>query len=185
MEILRRAETCFDLGPEMAGEGLRSVAVDGGPGRLMLTRWRVLLGAMAARARRDGDVSAERDILQLEALCDLEDLEAFLPLRDEEFAPAIPRRLLGLRRLIDDATDRALTLEVPNRKGHKVVSTKGGGPDMSHRSPTDNGRYLLIGDLYVAWFGVHQERWARKKETPLWLRFYHRGRGGGAEGTRR
>jgi hypothetical protein len=171
VEILRRAGTCFNLGSDTAGEGLRSAPVDGGPRRLMLTSWRILLGAMASRAGIDGDVSAERDILQLDALCEREDSEAFLPLRAEEFAPAVPRRMLGLRRLIDDATDRARTLEVANSTGHRVVSTKRLRVTLR---PYGYGRYITIGGMYVAWFGVNQERWARHKETPIWLRFYHR-----------
>ena len=169
VELLRRARTCFDLGPETTGEGLRSVAVDGGPRRLMLTSWRILLGAMASRAGIDGDVSAERDILQLDALCEREDSEAFLPLRAEEFAPAVPRRMLGLRRLIDDATDRARTLEVANREGHRVVSTEGLRVWPRYYG---YGRFIRIGGMSHAWFGVNHERWALQKETPLWLRFY-------------
>ena len=62
----------------------------------MLTSWRKLLGAMSSRASDHGDVWAERDILQLDALCEQQDVEAFLPLRSDEFAPAVPRRLLNL-----------------------------------------------------------------------------------------
>ena len=170
-EICRRAEVIWELGTDRGTEGLRSVMVDGSPRRLMLTSWRTLLGAMSSRASVDGDSSAERDILQLDALCEREDSEAFLPLREEEFAPAIPRRMLGLRRLIDDATDRACTLGVASNEGRRVVSTEG-----LKVTPRDYGygRYIWIGGVYYAWFGVNQERWAREKETPLWLRFYDR-----------
>ena len=170
VEILRRAATCFDLGPDTTAEGLRSVAVDGSPRRLMLTSWRTLLHAMASRAGIDRDVSAERDILQLDALCEREDSEAFLPIREEEFAPAVPRRMLGMRRLIDDATDRGRTLGVANTEGPKVVSTKRLAVASQYYG---YGRYIHIGGMYVAWFGVHHELWTRQKETPLWLVFYH------------
>ncbi|MCY4649758.1 MAG: hypothetical protein OXC98_05260 [bacterium] len=169
VEILRRAATCFDLGPDTTVGGLRSVAVDGSLRRLMLTSWRILLGAMASRASIDRDVSAQGDILQLDALCEREDSEAFLPIREEEFAPAVPRRMLGLKRLIDDATDRGRTLEVANREEPKVVSTE--GLQVRPRS-YGYGRYIRIGGMYYAWFGVNHELWARQKETPLWLRFY-------------
>ncbi len=168
-EILRKAAACFTLGPDTTVGGLRSVAVDGSPRRLMLTSWRTLLGAMVSQAGIDRDVSAERDILQLDALCERQDSEAFLPIRDEEFAPAVPRRMLGLRRLIDDATDRARTLGVANREKPRVVSTK----RLQVRPRVYGyGRYIWIGGMYYAWFGVNHELWARQKETPLWLRFY-------------
>ncbi len=171
VEILRRAAACFDLAPDSTAGGLRSVAVDGSPRRLMLISWRVLLGDMASRAGYGRDVSAERDILQLAALCEREDLEAFLPIRGEEFAPAVPRRMLGLRKLIDDATDRAGTLGVNNREEPKVVSTE--GLKVASRA-YGYGRYIRIGGMSYAWFGVNQELWARQKETPLWLCFYDR-----------
>ena len=146
-EIRRRASSSFELGPDTTAEGLRSVTVDGSPRRLMLTSWRTLLGAMASRAGIDRDVSAERDILQLEALCEREDTEAFLPIRAEEFAPAIPRRMLGLRRLIDDATQRARTRKVATREGTKIVSTKGLAVTSQYYG---YGRYIHIGGLYVS-----------------------------------
>ena len=168
-EICCRAKARWELGTAEGLEGLRSVMVDGSPRRMMLTSWRALLGAMSSRAGLDGDSAAERDILQLNALCEREDSEAFLPLREEEFAPAIPRRMLGLRRLIDDATNRARTLAVANREGHKVVSTE--GLQVRPRS-YGYGRYIWIGGISHAWFGVNHDRWVRQKETPLWLRFY-------------
>ena len=170
-EICRRAEVNWELGTDRGTEGLRSVMVDGSPRRLMLTSWRTLLGAMSSRASVDGDSSAERDILQLDALCEREDSEAFLPLREEEFAPAVPRRMLGLRTLIDDATDHACTLEVANSERSRVVSTEGLRVWPRYYG---YGRFIWIGGLPSAWFGVNQERWAREKETPLWLRFYDR-----------
>ena len=87
-EICRRAKACCELGTEGSTEGLKSVTVDGSPRRLMLTSWRRLLTGMSSRAGNDGDSAAERDILQLGALCERQDRDAFLPLRPEEFAPA-------------------------------------------------------------------------------------------------
>ena len=170
VEIRRRAATCFDLGPDTTAEGLRSVAVNGSPHRLMLTSWRTLLSAMTSRAGIDGDSSSQQDILQLDALCERQDSEAFLPLREEEFAPEVPRRMLGLRTLIDNATDRARKCKVANTEGLRVASTKGLQVTAQYYG---YGRYIHIGGMYVAWFGVHHELWARQKETPLWLVFYH------------
>ena len=68
--------------------------------RLMLVSWRNLLDGIAAQA---GDAHTQMDIRQLRGLAERQDEEAFLPLRREEFAPEIPRRLRSLQRLVDDA----------------------------------------------------------------------------------
>lgn len=167
-ELCERTKKCFVLGPETTGEGVRSIVVDGSPRRLMLTSWRRLLDVMASRAGETQDSSARRDILQLAALCERQDTEAFLPINQEELAPAVPRRMLGLRTLIDDATVRASGLGFSNREEPKVVSVE--GLNVAPRS-YGYGRYIWIGGLCCAWFGVHYELWAREKETPLWLLF--------------
>ena len=165
-EICRRAKACCELGTEGSTEGLKSVMVDGSPRRLMLTSWRRLLAAMSSRAGNDGDSSAERDILQLGALCERQDRDAFLPLRPEEFAPAFPRRMRDMQKLVNDATAQG--------RRHGFVSTK--GLAITSR-PHGYGRYLRIGKedaWWSAWFGVHYGLWVRQKETPLWLAFSNR-----------
>ncbi len=155
-----------------AGVALRSVpdTPDGlhsafaGDGRcLMLTSWRNVLGRMAARASAASDSRTEIDIGQLQGLAEQEDDEAFLPLRREELGLAFPRRMRGLRRLVDDATEKATRGELLNTTGLKVVPQSWG-----------YGRYVRIAQE-VAWFGVHFKRWAHTRATPLWLMF-HTGR---------
>ena len=166
-EIRRRAETRFGLGTDMSTRGLRSVMVDGSPHRLMLTSWRALLGAMTTRAGIDGETSTNRDILQLAALCERQDTDAFLPLRPEELAPAFPRRMRDMQRLVDDATKRGRQDGFVNTKGLNVAPRADG-----------YGRYLRLGKngswVAGAWFGVHYKLWTQQKETPLWLRFSNR-----------
>ena len=138
--------------------------VDAGPHRLMLTSWRVLLNEMSKRAATDADPAAERDILQLAALCERQDAEAFLPLRPDEFGPATPRRLLNLRTLVDDATERACAAGFADTSGLKVTP-----------QPYGYGRYLRLGgkcSLWAeAWFGLNYNRWANEQESPLWIHF--------------
>ena len=157
-EVRRRAEAGE---VEVSGApDLKSAIVGGGDCRLMLTSWAALLGLMAARAGEAGESGAESDIRQLRGLADRMDEDAFLPLRSEEFAPEFPRRMLGFRRLIDDATDR----------GRKAgwISTKG-----LYVTPQTHGygRYLRLWGA-GAWFGVNFKLWARRGDTPLWLTFY-------------
>lgn len=165
-ELCRKAEGQFDLRAETTPEALEAVTIKDQRHRMMLTSWRTLLNAMASRAGTDGDLSAQRDILQLDALCEREDSEAFLPLRSEEFAPAFPRRMMGLRTLIDDTTARGCTDGFVSTEGVRVVPQVYG-----------YGRWIWLGKnadgwLTNPWFGVHHKLWARRKETPLWLVFY-------------
>ena len=162
-EVLRRADEKFNL-EDTGGQGIKTAVVDKSERRLMLTSWRALLDSMSSRASIDGDSSAERDILQLNALCEREDTDAFLPLRSEEFGPAFPRRMRNLQKLVDDATDRAIRADFVNTRGLKVTPQVYG-----------YGRYIRIGSKDTvraeAWFGVNYDRWADEEETPLWLHF--------------
>ena len=67
------------------------------------------------------DSHTEADLRQLQGLCEREDGEAFLPLRSEEFGLDFPRRMLGFRRLVDDATDRGIRAGFISVKDLKVT----------------------------------------------------------------
>ncbi len=125
--------------------------------RLMLVSWSNLLDGIAAQA---GDAHTQMDIRQLRGLAERQDEEAFLPLRREEFAPEIPRRLRSLQRLVDDATDRAGASKFLDISGLRVTPQAYG-----------YGRYVkLVGR--TTWFGIHANLWARTGSTPLWLWFW-------------
>ncbi len=138
-------------------EMLRSAAA-GGARRLMLTSWKNLLARMAAAAGAAADSHTETDIRQLQGLTVREDTGAFLPLRPEEFGPEFPRRMLRLRELVDDVTERGV---------------QAGWADWSRVQVQDwgYGRYLGLGGEDV-WFGINFYDWARHRDTPLWLWFY-------------
>ena len=143
-------------------DGIRSAAVSDGP-HLLLTSWRSLLSRMAAEVAHAGDSHTEADLRQLRGLCDREDGQAFLPLRSEEFGLEFPRRMLGLERLVNDATNRGVRAGFIDVK-RLIVTPR----------PWGYGRYLRLGGGEVweqAWFGVHFIRWARTRPTPLWLSF--------------
>ena len=165
-EVCRRVEAGGRTLERQEGHRAR---IDGGPHGLVLTSWRGLLQTMASRAAMDRDASTERDLMQLSALCERQDADAFLPLRTDEFGPEIPRRLLGLQKLIDDATERACAGGFADTNGLKVTPQTYG-----------YGRYLRIGTSdagwAVAWFGVDYRRWAREQELPLWIEFTHHNR---------
>ncbi len=142
-----------------------SMAINGGSHCLMLRSWRALLGSMASRASVDGDSSAERSILELNGLCEQQDTGAFLPIREGEFGPEFPMRLRDLRRLVDEATERARSHGVVNTEGLNVTPRVEG-----------YGRYLRVGSnakgvWAQAWLGVDYPRWLGMEGRPLWLNF--------------
>ena len=125
--------------------------------RLMLISWRRLLDRLEAA----GDSQLRSEIQQLRGLADRVDASEFLPLRPEEFAPEIPRRLVSLRRLVDQATKRAVEMKFADISGLRVAPQAYG-----------YGRYLRLRGG-GAWFGIDSDLWARGSypDTPLWLRF--------------
>ena len=163
-EVQRRA----DAGEvEVSGApDLKSAVVGGGDCRLMLTSWAALLGRMAARAGEAGESGVESDIRQLRGLANRMDEDAFLPIRSEELGPEIPRRLLGLPRLVDDA------IAYGSEAGW---ATKDGGGSAGRHF---YGHFFLLCGAHV-WFGVDFKLWARNGDTPLWLQL---NKGGGRAG---
>ena len=156
-ELLRRANV--KLGDSSEQDGLRSAEVIGSQRYLMLTSWRSLLGQMANQSSEAGESSAQIDIRQLQGLTERMDEDAFLPLQSVELAPSFARRMLGLNRLIDDATQRGLRDKWINTKGLAVAA-----------HTTGYGRWIRLYGA-TAWFGVNVGSWAQKSETPIWVEF--------------
>ena len=140
---------------------LRS-APAGGKRHLLLTSWQAMLGRMATEAAAASESDTEKDIGQLRGLVAQQDDVAFLPLRREELGPEFPRRMLGLRRLIDDATECATDAGFANVQGLQVTPQAWG-----------YGRYVRLATI-TPWFGISFHDWAGHQETPLWLWFQGR-----------
>lgn len=143
---------------------IKCALVDEGTRFLMLASWRALLDRMLSFAMSSGD-SVEADIRQLHALCEQQDMDAFLPLKPHELALEIPRRMLQFNQLVDDAVDLARAHNVVNTDTLKVTPRRHG-----------YGRYLRLGskgaDVWAgAWFGIDYTLWAKYRETPLWINF--------------
>lgn len=146
-------------------EGLQYALV-GEDRHLMLTSWRNLLNRLATAASGMADSHTETDIRQLQGLAELEDDEAFLPLRREDLGPQVPRRIGDLTRLVEDTGIRAGKTDWASIKGSKFTGTSrsyGIGITFSQ------ARAALQGP--VAFFGVQYRLWARYRDTPLWLVF--------------
>ena len=129
---------------------------------MLLTSWQAMLDRMATEAAAASDSDTEKDIEQLRGLAAQQDGEAFLPLKREELGLEFPRRMLGLRCLIDDATECAIRSGFANVRGLQVESQAWG-----------YGRYVRLATS-TPWFGISFHDWARTQETPLWLWFQGR-----------
>ena len=131
----------------------------GGKRRLMLTSWKAILDSMASSTSIAGDSHAQSDIRQLLGLTQRMDEDAFLPLRAEELGPEFPRRVLGLKRLVEDVAVRVSQEKWAN-KTSSTPSTAG----------TYYGWYMLLAGTGI-WFGYWFDPWAKHRDTPLWVEF--------------
>ena len=121
---------------------------------------------MAAAVSAAADSHTETDIRQLQGLAELEDDEAFLPLKREELGPRLPRRVRDLTRLVDEVVRGAAETEWASVKGRNMVGTA-----------TSYGVWMRFTGAEAAFgkadafFGVDYNRWARYRDAPLWLVF--------------
>ena len=112
---------------------------------------------MAAKISAAGDTQTSADIVQLRGLAAQEDASAFMPLRAEELGPDIPRRLMGLKTLVDQATRRLHRSGYVSLKGLKATPQK-----------TGYIRYVRLAGTGAS-FGIDFSKWATLRDTPLWL----------------
>ena len=135
---------------------LQSAATGGGR-RLMLTSWRTLLDRMEEHARRSHEDETKANIGQLRGLTERMDVEAFLPLHPNELGPDLARRLRGLGKLVDEATQRA--------------SKEGWLKKLGVSAETDGyGRWVSLGETEPR-LAISFRLWADRRADPLWLRF--------------
>ena len=159
IELCRRVEFSVEIGK---GNGVKCATVGGDWHCMMLASWRFVLDMMLTAAIAAAD-TIESDIRQLQALCEQEDGTAFLPIKSNEFEPAIPRRTLQLNQLINDVVEYGLKRGFVNTDRLNVTP-----------QPYGYGRYLRLGSEVSkrwsgAWFGIHAEHWAKSADTPLWV----------------
>ena len=164
IELRRRMQYETVTSTSTEHDGLKCLPVGNGQRFLMLTSWRLMLDRMLTSAIATEDLIAS-DIQQLQSLCEQQDATAFLPIKAEEFAPAIPRRIRQLNQLIDDVVSRVRAQRLVNTAGLKATPQRYG-----------YGCYLRLGSEDAdrwggAWFGVNLELWAEVADTPVWLTF--------------
>ena len=127
---------------------------------LALISWTEALAAIEARL---ADEERQRDLLQLRALCDAVDLDAFLPISPEELTDQrTPALVVQLKNVVREAVRRGVADGVLRKEGLRP----------SH-SWERIGRYLEFGSVrgVGGWFGVEFRLWRDFGRTPLWFVF--------------
>ena len=165
-ELLRRLEAeKISVTSRDASVGVvRSIKTGIGP-ILALTSWGKLLSAIDAELT--DEPQARNDLLQLRALCDAADNQAFVPISPEHVTDQqTPAFFLQLNSIVQGAVDLAVT--------EGFLSIKKLLPQSSWERV---GRYIRFpGASDVgAWFGTEFTLWKDQGSTPLWLVFTHGG----------
>lgn len=158
-ELTRRVSEAENMALSDAGTGEEFRWASAGYKRwLLLISWRLLLGTLASRADAAGDVQTVNDIRQLQGLAQLQDAEAFIPVRPEQLGPESPRFILQMIRLVDDVSSHVFETEWAARNG------------MQRRWEGGLFQYMTLGG-FNSWFGLNYDYWAKYRETPLWFGF--------------
>jgi hypothetical protein len=157
-ELLRRCDTLAQGGTS----SVRLARLASGP-CMALASWQTLLNAALRDLEASGESRLQGDAAQLLGLCEQEDSEAFLPLRSEELAPAVPRRLIHLLQLIEDAVEKAVHGKFASRKDPRKGATL-----KKAKYEASPGRYFCLGQVGVS-LRLYFEHWAKHADTPLWL----------------
>jgi len=139
---------------------VRSVKTEIGP-ILALVSWTKLLSALELEVA--DDQSARSDLLQLRALCEAADSEAFIPISSTEATgQRTPALILQLGSIVRASVELAVT--------EGILSISGLLPQASWERI---GRYARFSGEQGAgmWFGIHFGFWKKHGGTPLWLVF--------------
>ncbi len=145
---------------EAAAGVARLVYTQLGP-MLALTSWTNVLSMLEHEAV--DDPGARGDLVQLRALCDAADNEAFTPVSNMELSDQrTPAFILQLNSIVLEVVDSAVT--------EKALSINKLRPQASGERI---GRYVWIRGEQVAgaWLGIHFGLWKSHGATPLWLLF--------------
>jgi len=156
---LREAAIGAPPGDSPAGV-FRVAQTDVGP-TLALTSWKQLLATIEAQLA-DAPLQ-RRDLLQLRALCDAVDIEAFVPISPEEATnQRTPALVLQMNTVVQDATTRGIDGGILSTQGLAAAA-----------GWTRIGRYVSFPEArgVGAWFGTDFRLWRDYGRTPLWLVF--------------
>ena len=127
---------------------------------LAVTTWQALLERIAEHASASGEAATVSDVGQLRGLCEAMNSTGYIPATQEELTNVeIPRRLLGLGELVQQACDRAVAAGIADARKLRPTHYWYGA-----------GRFLRIGAA-GAWVGIDHRLWALHGIGPLWATF--------------
>jgi hypothetical protein len=138
---------------------VNSAITDLGP-ILAITSWSRLFSILEPELVEEP--AAQRDLLQLKALCEEADSGAFLPISSEEITDQrIPAYFLQLGTIIQDAIQKAINQNILNTKRL-----------LPQASWDRTGRYAKFVESGIGfWFGIHLRLWKEHGGSPLWMVF--------------
>jgi hypothetical protein len=146
---------------EVSGGIVHSISTEIGP-ILALTSWTKVLSALELEVA--DDPSAKSDLLQLRALCESADSDAFVPISPTEVSDQrVPTFILQLHSIAQAAVELAISEGVLN-----VERLNPGA------SAERIGRYAMFGvrnNGVGLWLGIHFKLWKKHGGTPFWLLF--------------
>ena len=128
---------------------------------LAITSWTNVLSILEHEAF--DEPGARGDLVQLRALCNVADNEAFVPVSNVELSDQrTPAFILQLSSIVQASIEDAVTANVLNVNGLRPQA-----------SWDRIGRYVSISEDQLAsgWFGIHFGLWKSHGTTPLWLLF--------------
>ena len=150
-------ERCRRSKIQLAGESKGGDITWARAGRrtLAITSWRHVLGRLEEAA---ADPALRQDIAQLRGLTDRMNVDAFLPLHEDEVTDAnVARRLINYTGLIDEIVGRLKT--------DGIAGTKKLGSSYGYQFA---GRFLRVHSRFNLWLGVHHRSWCARGITPIW-----------------
>ena len=161
-ELVERCkQSGLEVGDEQTGEGVIWNRI--GCRIMLITSWRYVLETLLDAARNSGNENIKHDILQLQGLTEREDLEAFLPLREDQVTDQeVARRMLNYLELIDDI------IEV--LKHTKSADTN--GLSRQYALHATGRRFNVYAHKEIeSCLQINLRAWRREGISPMWWRF--------------
>lgn len=138
---------------------------------LALTSWEVLLSAL--KTEFTDEPQAKSDLLQLSALCDAAESQAFVPMSSAEVTDQrTPAFFLQLNSIREGSVEKPITAGDLSLKRLFVTNPKQ-GQLLPQSSWKRFGRYVCFPSASGngAWLGTEFTLWKKQGSTPLWLVF--------------
>jgi hypothetical protein len=127
---------------------------------LAVTSWTKLLSILELEG--GDELSARSDLLQLKALCESADVDAFSPISSEEITnQRTPSYILQLGFVVQESIQKAVN--------KNFVSVKGLRPQASWDRIGHYAKFVESGIGF--WFGIHFYLWKEHGGSPLWMVF--------------